>query len=177
MRELVRGRDVILFRKGENYPVSVTPAMAAGGWPGGQGVQWAAGAPNEFTVTYSDGLVAGFLLWGSNESADQFTAVTGNQPHYRFATMMSGGALYATTSYERFTYASRIGGGPGVPIVYGYNDGLFMSLRGLWTKEDEWVLSSDPRGSLFDNPVPGVSGMVVHPPTSQNQFFMTIQTL
>lgn len=178
MPEIVRGRDLILFKKGDHFQVTVSEELSQGGWPGGQGVKWADSSKDEFKVTYSDGICSGFLLWGSDEAGDKFTAMTGNQPYYRFAVMYSGGSFFSTSSYERYTYASRTGGGPLVPIVYNTNDFLFMSLRGLWTKEDEWDLSGDPRGPLADQTfVGGLAGMVSQVPSVLNDHFMAIQTL
>lgn len=144
--ELARSRDCIILVKGDAYPVTVDAAMAAGGWQGGQGVQWVASTKDEFLVTYSTGYYAGFMLWGSDESSDQFTAITRAQPHYRFATVGAGGWHISTRSYEKYTYASRQTG-PLVPLVYKASDKLVFSLRGYWTTEDEWTLSGDPRGS------------------------------
>jgi len=175
--EIVRGRDLILFRKGDNLPVTIDEAMAQGGWAGGQGVKWADSTKDEFLVTYADGVCSGFLVWGSDEPADKFTSITGHQPHYRFGVMLSGGCFFSTSSFETYTWTSRQGG-PLVPITYNASDFLYISLRGLWTKEDEWDLSGDPRGPLADAPfLGGLVGMVIQPPKAVNNNFMTIQTL
>jgi hypothetical protein len=145
MADQARTRDCVILVKGDAYPVTISPEMAVGGWRGGQAVQWVASAQDEFLVTYSDGFYAGFLLWGSAESSDQYTAMTGNQPYYRFATVGAGGWHILTTSFEKYTYASRTGGGPLVPIEYHASDRLVFSLRGFFTVEDEWSLSGDPR--------------------------------
>lgn len=168
--ELPRSRDCIILVKGDAYPVTVSAAMAQGGWQGGQGVQWAASTKDEFLVTYSDGYYAGFMLWGSNEEGDKFTAMSGNQPFYRFATCGAGGWHISTRSYERYTYASRTGGGPLVPISYNASDRLVFSLRGYWTKEDEWTLSGDPRGSNSY-----YIGFVTQVPSAATEFYMGIQ--
>ena len=146
MPERYRTRDCIILAKGDSYTVAVSEAMAVGGWQGGQGVQWVASAKDEPTVTYSDGLYAGFSLWGSDESSDQYTAMTRNQPAYRFATVGAGGWHISTRSYEKYTWISRQTGLL-VPITYNESDRLVFSLRGYWTSENEWVLSGDPRGS------------------------------
>jgi hypothetical protein len=57
----------------------------------------------------------------------------------------AGGWMISTSTYEKYTYLSRIGLGPLVPIVYTESDRLLFSLRGYWTNEDEWTLSGDPR--------------------------------
>ena len=101
--DIVRERDVIVFSKGESFTVMVDAGLSTNGWPGGQGVQWTIASDDEPTVTYSAGLFGGFLIWGSNESADQYTAMTGNQLAYGHAVMMAGRAVISTSSYERFT--------------------------------------------------------------------------
>lgn len=167
--ELPRSRDCIAIVKGDAYPVTVSDAMAAGGWQGGQGVQWMASSKDEFLVTYSDGFYAGFMLWGSDESADQYTAMTRSQPFYRFATACAGGWHISTRSYEKYTYASRQVG-PLVPIAYSASDRLVFSLRGYWTKEDEWTLSGDPRA-----PNSYFIGFVTQAPSSETSDYMSIQ--
>jgi hypothetical protein len=167
--ELPRSRDCIILVKGDAYPVTISEAMSVGGWQGGQGVQWAPPLKDEFLVTYSDGFYAGFMLWGSDESADQFTATTRSQPFYRFATCGAGGWHISTRSYEKYTYASRQAG-PLVQIVYSPSDRLVFSLRGYWTREDEWTLSGDPRGSNSY-----FIGFVSQIPSASTEFFMGIQ--
>jgi hypothetical protein len=170
MAEIIRARDCIVFFRGDNQPVVVSPDMVRLGWAGGQGVQWAPSTSDERMVTFSSGLYGGFLIWGSDESADQFTAMTKQQLIHQYATMLSGGCLMATTSYERYTYASRIGGGPLVPLVYVANDILYLSQRGLWTKEDEMTLSGDPLAPAF------FTGFVAQIPKSVNSNFLGVQT-
>lgn len=170
MAEIFRGRDCVVLFSGDRQTVAIDPAMEQGGWPGGQGVQWVDVAPDVRTVTYSNGLYGGFLVWGSDEKGDRFTAMTRNQVVYREATMFSGGCLILTTSYERYTYASRVGGGVLVPLVYNANDILYLSVRGLWTKEDEMTLSGHPAAPAF------FTGFVAQLPKPSNQQFMGIQT-
>lgn len=167
--EQFRTRDCVILVKGDAYPVTVAPAMATGGWKGGQGVQWVASDKDEFLVTYSDGLYAGFLLWGSDESSDQFTAMTRNQPAYQFTTIGAGGWVIMTTAYEQYTYASRQSG-PLVAITYTSSDRLVFSKRGYWTNEDEWTLANDPR-----KPNNYFIGFVIQPPTPALSGYMTIQ--
>ena len=167
--DLIRGRDCVLFLKDDVFMVRLDEAMLQGGWPGGQGVQWVNSDSDEFIVTYSSGLFGGFLLWGSDESADQFTAMTRQQVVYGDAVMCAGSALISTSSYERYTYASRIGGGPLVPLVYSVSDTLYFSLRGLWTKEDELTLSGSPLAPALN------IGRTTQIPQPVNQLFMGIQ--
>ncbi len=170
MAELFRGRDCVVLFAGDRQTVAVDEAMVTGGWPGGQGVMWTDVLPDVRTVTYSNGLYGGFLVWGSDEVGDRHTAITRNQVAYREATMFSGGCLIMTTSYERYTWASRTGGGPLVPLDYGINDILYLSARGLWTKEDEMSLSGNPAAPAF------FTGFVAQLPKPSNQQFMGIQT-
>jgi len=167
--EQFRTRDCVILYKGDAYPVTVDERMAIGGWSGGQGVQWVGSTKDEFLVTYSDGYYAGFLLWGSDESSDRYTAMTKNQPVYLFTTIGAGGWIIMTSSYERYTYASRQSG-PLVPLVYNASDRLVFSLRGFWTKEDEWTLSGDPRA-----PNNYFIGFVMQAPTAATEQYLTIQ--
>jgi hypothetical protein len=171
MPETFRTRDCVVLYKGDAYPTEVDEELATQGWVGGQGVQWTTTAGDRFVVTRSDGLYAGFLLKGSNEVGDKFTAITQNQSYYRVATLCAGGWLIMTTAFERYTWASRTGGGPLVEIVYQPSDRLVFSNRGLWTVEDEFTLSGDPRA-----PNDYYIGFVVQAPTVDNDYFMTIQT-
>lgn len=171
MPDILRSRDCTVLFYGDRQTVTVDQAMITGGWPGGQGVRWvnAPSGVDDRIVTYSNGLYGGFLVWGSDESGDQFTAMTRQQPYWRYATMFSGGCLISTSSYEKYTYASRLGG-PLVPLIYAPNDILYFSLRGLWTKEDELTLSGDPLAPCF------FVGFVAQTPKPVNNFFLGIQT-
>lgn len=171
MPEIQRTRDCVIFFKGDTYSVTLDEGLVVSGWRGGQGCQWVAPTRDDFLVSASDGLYAGFFLWGSDESSDQYTAMTRQQPTYRYAVIGGGGWLIATTSFEQYTYASRVGGGPLVPIVYNESDRLLFSLRGFWTKEDEWTLSGDPRA-----PNSYYIGFVAQAPSSHLDGYMTIQT-
>ena len=170
MSEIFRGRDCLVLFAGDRQTVAVDAAMVQTGWPGGQGVQWVDVAADVRTVTYSTGLYGGFLIWGSDEIADRYTALTRNQLVYAEATMLSGGCLMLTTSYERYTWASRTGGGPLVSLVYGANDVLYLSLRGLWTREDELTLSGSALAPAF------FTGFVAQVPKASNAGFLGIQT-
>lgn len=169
--ELLRTRDVVTIVKGQTFPVGLSPGLLSSGWSGGQGVMWIDSPYDIFEVDFSDGTPNGFLLWGSNEPADRFTAYTQNQPTYDFAVLCYGTWLITTSTYERYTYASRIAGPPFVPLVYKESDRLLFSLRGLWTKEDEWTLSGDPRA-----PNRFFVGYVVETPAVTNNNYLTFQT-
>ena len=168
---LPRNRDVIVLYKGDTYPVTVSPAMANKGWMGGQGVQWAPSDKDEFLVTFSDGLYAGFMLWGSNESSDQYTGMTQNQVNYRFGTCCAGGWQIQTIAYEHYTWESRQGPGPLVEIEYHASDRLVFSLRGIWTIEDEFTLSHDPRA-----PNNYYIGFVSQAPSGTSAYYLGVQT-
>lgn len=170
MPEIIRGRDCVVLYAGDRQTVAIDPTLEVGGWPGGQGVRWIDVLPDVRTVTYSNGLWGGFLVWGSDEVGDRHTAMTLNQVVYRFATFFSGNCLMMTTTYERYTYASRVGGGPLVPLLYAPNDVLYLSLRGLWTKEDELTLSGSALAPAFP------AGIVAQVPKVTNQNFLGIQT-
>ncbi len=170
VQEFPRDRDCYALFKGDAYPVSISQAMQAQGWQGGQAVQWIDSPNDEFAVTFSDGLYGGFMLWGSNEDSDQYTAITGNQPVYGFGILCAGGWIISTRTFERYTYASRQVG-PLVENNYIVGERVRFSLRGFWTKEDEWTLSLDPRGAneYF-------VGSVVQAPSPDNSHYLTIQT-
>lgn len=145
MPEQPRSRDCIVLVKGETLPVAVSEDLARDGWSGGQVTQWDYSPRGDILVTRSDGLGSGFLLWGSDEDSDQHTSMTRNQPYYRYAVLGVDGWHILTRTFEVFTYASRVSGGPLTRIDYHASDRLTVSLRGYFTNEDEWTLSGDPR--------------------------------
>lgn len=169
MSEIHRTRDVIVFKKGDCYAVAISPVLAQSGWVGGQGAVWFDAGRDEMTVTGSDGAGQGFLLWGSDEDGDRFTAMTGNQPAYRFAVLGFGGWMISTRSFERYTWASRQAG-PLVPLIYAAQDEIVFSLRGLFTNEDEWTLDGDPRA-----PNDNILGVVVQAPSAVTNEYITLQ--
>lgn len=171
MPEIFRSRDCILFVKGDSLPVDVDAELIQNGWAGGSGAAWSDSTADNFLVTRSDGEWGGFFIWGSNEEADQFTSMTGQFPYYGYGQLFFGGNILSTSSYERYTWASRQAG-PLVPLVYNAQDKLYFSLRGLWTKEDEWTLSGDPRA-----PNENLAAIVVQTPKAANDYFLTIQTM
>jgi len=124
---------------------------------------------DEFQVDVSDGRLGGFMLWGSDEVGDDLTAMTRNQLTYRFGVMLSGAALFATTSYERYTLASRTSG-PLIPLTYTINQSLYLSARGLWTNEDEATILALPHAPN------DLAGVVAQVPKSLNDFYLSIQT-
>lgn len=121
-------------------------------------------------VTYSDGIYGGFLLWGSDEVADKFTGMTGNQVSEGYGIFCAGGWLLSTITYERYTWASRQLG-PLVPITYTVGERLRWSNRGWWTNEDEWTPSGDPRA-----PNNYFTAYVVQVPRPENNQYLVVQT-
>ena len=171
MSEIFRTRDTVVFVKGVSYTVKASNALITSGWPGGQGLIWADDPGTEFLVDFADGgRGAGFAVWGSDEESDQFTSMTGNQPAIGYLVMGSGSWVMSVLNYEVYTYNSRLAG-PLVEIAYQPGQKLFWSLRGLWTIEDEWTLSGDPRAPNND-PV----GFVAQIPSSIINDYLTIQT-
>lgn len=168
--EFPRDRDVYVLEKGDAYPCSISQNMIQNGWQGGQGVRWIDSDIDEFLVDYSDGTYGGFLLWGSNESSDQFTSMTGNQPLYGTAVFCGGSWLIATRTFEVYTWESRQVG-PLVPLVYPVGARILFSLRGLFTTEDEWSPSGDPRA-----PNTYYIGNIVQTPVAANNNYLVLQT-
>lgn len=170
MTEIVRDRDVVVLVKGNTNPVMLDSTMVQSGWSGGQACMWADSTEDEFMVTYSDGRYGGFLLHGSDELADQYISSVGTQQKYRYAIMCAGTWVISTTTYEKYTYASRISG-PLVPLVYSVGERLLFSQRGLFTKEREWQLASNPNinTDLF-------IATVIQVPSAANKFCLMIQT-
>jgi len=168
--EIERTRDVIVLVSGTANPVVVDALMASQGWPGGQAVTWKDSPDDTFMVTFSDGTYGGFLLWGSNEAADQLTAMTGQQSIYRYATLCSGTWIISTSTFEKYTYTSRMAG-PLVENLYVEGGRLTFSLRGYWTVEDEWTLSGDPRA-----PNDYFIGYVAQAPSLITKNYLTVQT-
>lgn len=171
MQPIIRTRDCVVLVKGDAYTVAVDAAMLAGGWQGGQGVCWVDSPRDEFLVSHSDGTYGGFVLWGSDESSDQWTAMTGEFVKYGYAVLCAGGWIISTTSYEKYTWASRQGPGPLVPIHYKVGERVLFSLRGYWTNEDEWTLSGDPRA-----PNGFYVANVVQNPQPYNNQYILLQT-
>lgn len=169
--DIVRSRDCVLFCKGDAHVVTVDVEMLTHGWAGGQGVQWVESDLEGPVVSYSEGLYGGFLLWGSDESGDDFAAMTRSQlAHPGSVVMMAGNAVISTSSYESYTYASRLAG-PLVPLVYSPKDPLYFSRRGLWTNEDEASQGVPlPFAPAF------FTGFVVQAPSPLNQFYLGVQT-
>lgn len=170
MPEIPRNRELVLLFKGDAQPVAISEEMALQGWTGGQGVQWCDVSEDVRTVTFSTGLYGGVMMYGSSEPSDQFTSMTPAATEWRLETMLSGGNLLMTSTYERYTWASRQGPGPLVPIVYGINDVLHFSLRGWFTNEDEATITHQPFAPGF------FVGFVAMVPKASNNYYIGVQT-
>lgn len=172
MSEIVRFRDCVVFFKGDTTTVTISSDMVTRGWPGGQGVQWVGAIQDDRVVTYSSGMYGGVLLQGSDEPGARYTSIANQQTAYQYATMMFGGALLSTSTYERYTYLSRTSGGPLVPITYSSNEPLYLSLRGFFTNEDELSQQTptNPLAPAF------FVGFVAQIPKPLNSFWLGVQT-
>jgi hypothetical protein len=95
--------------------------------------------------------------------------MTNQFPHYHDGVQGAGGWHIQTIAFEKYTWASRQAG-PLVPITYNASDKLLFSLRGYWTKEDEWTLSGDPRA-----PNNYYIAFVTQAPSAVTQFYMGVQ--
>lgn len=168
--DLVRGRDCVIFIKGDVHAFKASPALIAGGWVGGQGLTWVQGATDEPTIGYSNGLYGGVAIWGSDEQADRYTAMTGQQLAYGYVVLMVGRALFSTVAFEQYTYQSRVGGGPLVPLVYHPSDLLYLSKRGYWSNQDELTITGDSNAPAF------YTGFVAQVPKANNGFRLAIQS-
>ena len=131
-------------------------------------MQWVDDPNNDtFLVTYSTGQWGGFLLWGSDESSDQYISMTMNKPTYKFAVMAVGPWVVSTSTFEQYTYASRTGPGPLVPNVYTPGNKLLYSLRGYFTPENE-----------SGNPALQPVARVIQPPNPNiNNNYLEIQSM
>jgi hypothetical protein len=169
MPDIINGRDCTIYFRGDSQTVAVHPDLVTSGWPGGVGVQWCDAQEDVRMVQASHGLYGGFLVWGSNEDADRYLSSSGQMPHLRYATLFVGGSLMHTSTYERFTWASRQVG-LSAPLEYKINDPLYFSLRGYWTNEDEMTLSGHSEAPCF------FTGFVSQLPKESNQWRLGIQT-
>lgn len=168
--EIPKDRDLVVLANDVSFPVMVSDAMVAGGWVGGQAVTWVDSPYDSFVVTYSDGTYGGFLLYGSNEQADLYSAYTDNQVTYKFATCCFGTWIVSTIAYEKYTLQSRLVP-PLVSNVFTVGQRLTFSLRGLFTPQDEWTISGDPRA-----PNNYYIGAIAQAPGPENNYYLMVQT-
>lgn len=168
--KIAQTRDCVALVVDASLPVLVDDAMAAGGWVGGTGVSWSSATSDTFLVSYSDGAPGGFLLWGSNEDSDQYVAYQANQPTYKFAQACFGSWVISTVAFEQYTLESRLLR-PLAENTFVVGQRLRFSLRGLFTPQDEWLISADPRGSNGNE-----IGMIIQAPSSRNNYHLMLQT-
>lgn len=165
MPEITYTRDVVTFVKGTTIPVNLSPSLLS--WSGGQGVVWVPSILTNPTVGVGDCRSMGFLIVGSEEANDLYTAQQLRQPTYRSGVLAIGGWIAAFRTFERYTYASRLGG-PLAENVFTPNQVLYWSLRGLLTVEDELTLSGAPSA-----PNQNIVGVVLESPKASNSFYLT----
>ena len=138
--------DVEVLQKDATRPVGPSTGLLATGWPGGLGVCWGTTTKDSLIVTPSTGpFASGFLLWGSSESGNQYIGFTSTPTQHQIAVMCSGAWVILTSTYEKYTWASRQAG-PLVEVAYTLNAPLYFSRRGYFTVEDEADLVADPLG-------------------------------
>lgn len=174
--DLPRTRDCIALVTDLAFPVEIDEVLATRGFVGGSCCRWIPTGSDTFRVTVSDGTYGGFFLWGSRESADNFSAYTQNQEVHRFATVGVGTWVISTVAYERYTLRSRLTP-PLVEHVYEVGQRLKLSNRGLWYpaadgSDDEWNIVPNELGT--ENPY--LVGMIVQRPTAENNFHLMVQT-
>ena len=173
-------RDLVLLHKGDSITVKIDSTLVASGWEGGQFVRWYADGTGELNVRLANGVYCGFLPFGSDELADQFTALTDSDVTYLKAVMYFGGNVFYTRTYETETYQSRHGMVPYTPITYTASQSLYISENGKITNEDESDAAVNPGGLFPDGSpilVPFVFfGVVAVPPVTNSRNYLGVQT-
>lgn len=172
-------RDLVPLHKGDSITVKIASSLAASGWEGGTFVRWTDDGSGELTVTIANGLYCGFLPFGSEETGDGYASITGQNTHYKYATMFFGGNVFYTRVYETETYDSR-NGGPYAALTYTPNQALYISENGKITNQDESDPAVNPGGLFPDGTpitVPFVFfGTVAVPPSSASRNYLGVQT-
>ncbi len=174
-------RDLVILAKGDSITVQLEESLADDGWLGGSFAKWVQDPRGFPTVQKADGRYCGFFLFGSNEGGDQYTAITGQNPHYSYATLQFGGNVGYTNTYERYGYKARHGLGPVVPLTYTANQLLYVSENGILTNENESDLTTYEAHDFPDgDPVPDMSfiafGLCMTPPADVTNQYIGIQT-
>ena len=174
-------RDLVLMYKGDSTTVQISDDLAASGWSGGTFGRYVTPVGGFPTVGRADGRYCGFFIFGSDEQADQFTAMTQQNVIYSYATLQFGGNWFYTRTYEEFGYLARHGLGPYVPLVYQPNQFLYISENGISTNENESDQSLFPPHNFPDGtPVPNMSfiafGLCAVPPEAVTRFYMACQS-
>ena len=164
-------RDCVFLRKGDTLTAKLHSSLTT--WTGGSFVQWIADGTGEPCVRLADGRFCGILPSGSSESADQWNNFTEASLLTGVTTVVFGGNLFATRSYETLGYLARNGLGPQVPLVYTANQKLYVSENGLITNENESDLGTYgahnyPNGDAVVDMSHDVFGLCAVPPHSNN---------
>lgn len=173
-------RECPIFHKGDSMPIRISSSLASSGWLGGQFVKWVDDGSGQPVVALADGRYCGFMPFGSSEPSDQYTAMTNQNPLYKYVTLFFGGNFLATTTYERYTYISRHAGPPYVPLVYSAQDFLYVSENGKITNQDESDPAVNP-GGLFPDGSPILVrflqfGICSVPPSAASKDYLFAQT-
>lgn len=157
-------RDVAILIKAESFTPKVHPDLIESGWDGGTVVKWVHDPHGDFMVGRCGPTdnPSGFLLWGSNEDADQFISMTEQQPKIGYAVMFFGDVVFRTRTYERYTQASRNGPGPLVELPYIVGEELYISENGKLTSEKE-------------HPDAEAYGLLATAPTEKTKFYIGVQ--
>lgn len=174
-------RDLVLMVKGDSMTVQVSDELDAEGWAGGIFAKYTTPVGGFPTVTRADGRYCGFFIFGSDEQADQFTAMTRQNVVYSYVTLQFGGNVAYTRTFEEYGYLARNGLGPMVPLVYTPNQLLYISENGKVTNENESDLGVfGPHNFPDGTPVPDLSfvafGLCFCPPMAVTNFYIGIQT-
>jgi len=176
----VLDRDLVILHKGDTIPVKISDALAASGWAGGQFCRWIDDGSGDLTVALADGRYCGFMPFGSSESGDQYTAMTNQNPTYKYVVMFFGGNVVYTKTYETYGYLARHGLGPLTPIVYIPNQSLYISENGKITNEDESDFAIFPPHTFPDGSPILVRfvffGVCAVPPQTSTKFYLATQT-
>lgn len=174
-------RDLVLFHKGDTLPMRITDTFARAGWAGGTFVRWVDDGTGQPALDKADGRYCGFFAFGSNETGDQYTAMTGQNPKYKYGILFFGGNFLATITYERYGYLARHSLGPMTPLVYSSQQVLYISENGLITTENESDTTLYPAHS-FPNGDPMVPNSFVFfgvcslPPSAASDNYLFAQT-
>lgn len=174
-------RDLVLMVKGDSMTVQVAQSLVDSGWDGGMFAKYTFPVGGFPTIEKADGRYCGFFIFGSNEQADQFTAMTQQNTTYSYVVLQFGGNVAYTRTFEEYGYLARHGLGPNVPLVYTPNQLLYISENGQVTNENESDLGVYPPHNFPDGtPVPNLSfiafGLCFCPPQTVTNFYIGIQT-
>lgn len=146
-------RDCAVLHKGIMWTPKLSANLIKRGWQGGEMARFVDDGSGEPVIDIGNGIFSGFMPFGSNESGDQWTAMTGQNVRYGYAVMYFGGNIYYTQVYETQTYKSRHGLSATTYQTYTPNQPLYCSENGRITGEDESNTAVNP-GHLFPDGTP-----------------------